>query len=88
MSSTTMSASDERTSCEVFRPADVRRDPIHLLALHSAIADVGEVQSRRRVFGENAGDRAADGAEAEDGDVQRLLRFAVIHRARRRARPG
>src|ERR1700690_795801 len=63
---------------KLFRPEDARLDPIHLLALHSAIADLSEAQTGRRVLGENASDGAADGAEAEDGDVQGLLRG--IHR--------
>ena len=65
----------------IARPANVASDPVHALALHIAIEDVG--QSKRRMRGliaEYAGNRAAYRAKSQDGNFQRgsLRRGSLI----------
>ena len=48
---------------DILGPYDVRPGPVHALARHAAIENVGQFEARGLEVGENAGDGAAHGAE-------------------------
>ena len=65
----------------IFAPDDARGRPVHTLARHAAIEDVGQLETSRLRLDEDPRHRAAHRAKAEDGDAQmaRGAGFARLH---------
>ena len=70
----------------VFAPHHACGHPVHALARHAAIEDVGQFQALRLGLDENARHRAADRAKTEDGDAQRAGASVACAMARQKRR--